>query len=141
MDFAPYQSSPPEHSRVASPDRGASPRASLDASRRAFSPPTQHGTAQSHPPLQHPQPQRLWANLDGQQSDWRADERAAYAAQSTSTMPGSYPMADVSEFDTSLGIRLDYEASFAYLALPPIGAIFLLIVERNSDFVRYVKHG
>ena len=46
----------------------------------------------------------------------------------------------LSEFDTSLGIRLDYEASFAYLALPPIGAIFLLIVERNSDFVRYVMH-
>jgi hypothetical protein len=44
----------------------------------------------------------------------------------------------ISEFDTSLGIRLDYEACLAYLAVPPIGAILLLILERNSDFVRYV---
>lgn len=136
MDFAPYQSSPPEHSRVASPERGASPRASLDATRRAFSPPIQRGTAQSPSNLQHPQPQRLWANLDDQRSHWDADERAASVGQSASAMPGSYPIAEVSEFDTSLSIRLDYEASLAYLALPPIGAIFLLIVERNSDFVR-----
>lgn len=44
----------------------------------------------------------------------------------------------MSEFDTSLGIRLDYEACLAYLALPPLGAIILLIVERKSDFVRWV---
>lgn len=50
-------------------------------------------------------------------------------------MPGAYP-AQVSEFDTSLGLRLDYEACLAYLALPPLGAILLLILERNSDYVR-----
>ena len=44
----------------------------------------------------------------------------------------------VSEFDTSLGIRLDYEACLAYLAVPPLGAILLLIVERKSDYVRWV---
>lgn len=43
----------------------------------------------------------------------------------------------MSEFDTSLGIRLDYEACLAYLALPPLGAIILLILERKSDFVRF----
>lgn len=53
-------------------------------------------------------------------------------------MPGAYP-ADVSEFDTSLGIRLDYEACMAYLFFPPLGAIFLLIMERNSDYVRSVR--
>ncbi|KAF5122159.1 hypothetical protein E5D57_012632 [Metarhizium anisopliae] len=52
-------------------------------------------------------------------------------------MPGSYPAAEISEFDTSLGLRLDYEACLAYLALPPLGAIALLILERNSDYVRY----
>jgi hypothetical protein len=51
-------------------------------------------------------------------------------------MPGAYPAAEVSEFDTSLGVRLDYEASLAYLAFPPVGAIALLILERNSDYVR-----
>jgi len=39
-------------------------------------------------------------------------------------------------FDTSLGLRLDYEACLAYLALPPLGAIILLILERKSDYVR-----
>lgn len=42
----------------------------------------------------------------------------------------------VSEFDTSLGLRLDYEACLAYLAVPPLGAILLLILERKSDYVR-----
>ncbi|UKZ61728.1 uncharacterized protein TrAtP1_002985 [Trichoderma atroviride] len=51
-------------------------------------------------------------------------------------MPGAYP-AEISEFDTSLGLRLDYEASLAYLAFPPIGAVILLILERNSDYVRF----
>jgi hypothetical protein len=44
----------------------------------------------------------------------------------------------VSEFDTSLGLRLDYEACLAYLVAPPLGAILLLILERKSDYVRYV---
>lgn len=52
-------------------------------------------------------------------------------------MPSAYPAAEVSEFDTSLGLRLDYEACLAYLAFPPIGAIVLLILERNSDYVRF----
>jgi hypothetical protein len=42
----------------------------------------------------------------------------------------------VSEFDTSLGLRLDYEACLAYMALPPLGGILLLILERKSDYVR-----
>ncbi|KAH7144091.1 hypothetical protein EDB81DRAFT_857476 [Dactylonectria macrodidyma] len=128
MDFAPYQSSPPEHGRVASPEY-ASPRHSYDA-RRSFSP------VASPPPLQHPQPQRGWGGFDGQGGVWGAgaDTRAFGAS---STMPGAYPSAEVSEFDTSLGMRLDYEACLAYLAFPPIGAIVLLILERNSDYVRF----
>lgn len=136
MNFAPYQSSPPEHGRV-SPDRGASPRASLDATIRTFTPVKVNPT-QSPPPLQHPQPQRSWNGLDGRSNGWGADERAAAMSSTTSAMPGAFPIAEVSEFDTSLGIRLDYEASLAYLAIPPIGSIVLLILERNSDFVRYL---
>ncbi|KAH7310403.1 hypothetical protein B0I35DRAFT_72883 [Stachybotrys elegans] len=134
MDFAPYQSSPPEHSRVASPERGhgfISPRASLEA-RRPFSPAT------SPPPIQHPQPQRGWSGFDGQTSGWgvNASSSSPFGANST-PMPGAYPAAEISEFDTSLGLRLDYEACLAYLAFPPFGAIILLILERNSDYVRF----
>lgn len=135
MDFAPYQSSPPEHTRIASPDynfNAASPRASTDAARqtaRPFSP------AQSPPPLQHPQPQRGWTGFDGQGgTEWTSGA----AGNSAANVPGAYPAAEVNEFNTSLGLRLDYEACLAYLALPPLGAIVLLILERNSDFVRYV---
>jgi hypothetical protein len=128
MDFAPYQSSPPEHSRVASPDfNTSSPRHSHDAaSRRPFSP----NNARSPPPLQHPQPQRTWAGLDGQTSGWPG------ATVAGRNVTDTYPVAEVSEFDTSLGLRLDYEACLAYVALPPLGAIILLIFERNSDYVR-----
>ncbi|KAH6880165.1 hypothetical protein B0T10DRAFT_609754 [Thelonectria olida] len=128
MNFAPYQSSPPEHSRVASPEY-ASPRHSYDA-RRSFSP------VASPPPLQHPQPQRGWGGFDGQSSGWAVGEETRAFGGASSAMPGSYPV-EVSEFDTSLGMRLDYEACLAYLAFPPIGAIVLLILERNSDYVRF----
>lgn len=131
MDFAPYQSSPPEHSRVASPV--TSPRASHDA-RGSFSP-------VASPPLQHPQPQRGWTGFDGQTSDWAATSPDTRVLGSSNPMPGAYPAVEISEFDTSLGMRLDYEACLAYLALPPLGAIILLILERKSDYVRYVTLG
>ncbi|KLU83942.1 hypothetical protein MAPG_02991 [Magnaporthiopsis poae ATCC 64411] len=122
MDFAPYQSSPPEHTR--SPVD--SPRTSLE--RRPWSPlragsgpgannnnynNQRNDSAASPPPLQHPQPRRQCAG------PWGDREGA------------------MSEFDTSLGIRLDYEACLAYLAFPPLGAILLLILERKSDYVRF----
>ncbi|CAM1507389.1 Fc.00g070300.m01.CDS01 [Cosmosporella sp. VM-42] len=129
MDFAPYQSSPPEHSRVASPENAASPRHSYEA-RRPFSP------VKSPPPLQHPQPHRGWTGFDGQGSSWAAGGADNRVFAAPNPMPGAYP-AEVSEFDTSLGMRLDYEACLAYLVFPPLGAIILLILERNSDYVRF----
>lgn len=40
-------------------------------------------------------------------------------------------------FDTSLPIRIDYEAMLAYLLLPPAGGVLLLLLEHKSDYVRY----
>ncbi|OGM39254.1 hypothetical protein ABOM_012065 [Aspergillus bombycis] len=40
-------------------------------------------------------------------------------------------------FDTSLPIRMDFEAMLAYLLLPPAGGVFLLLVEHKSDYVRF----
>jgi hypothetical protein len=132
MDFAPYQSSPPEHARVLSP----SPRASWESQK-----PRRYSVA-SPPPLQHPQPQRAWSG-DGIRSP-PADARYQVSPATQPRHSEDYfggggdreREAMVSEFDTSLGIRLDYEACLAYLALPPVGAIALLIVERKSDYVR-----
>lgn len=47
-------------------------------------------------------------------------------------------MGRLNEFETSLPIRLDYEACLAYLLLPPAGGVLLLVVEHKSDYVRYV---
>ncbi|KAM7214495.1 hypothetical protein V8F06_010129 [Rhypophila decipiens] len=133
MDFAPYQSSPPEHGRVMSPPQvdgaNASPRTSYDA-RRSYSPQYQQRPSQfSPPPLQHPQPQRAWSG-DGIRSP---------VAQGMGDYFNSLGAREgmVSEFDTTLGLRLDYEACLAYLAFPPIGSILLLIFERKSDYVRF----
>ena len=165
MDFAPYQASPPEHNRPFSPPTAsnpASPRASLD-NRRAFSP-SQYGQPQyqyqyqqqqpqrgfaSPPPLQHPQPQRSWqsSGLPGAYpSNYGPDslEEGGIGVGvdggggGGAGIGGYYHHRDgVSEFATSLGVRLDYEAALAYLAFPPLGAILLLILERNSDYVRF----
>ena len=40
-------------------------------------------------------------------------------------------------FQTSLHLRLDYEAMLAYLLLPPAGSVLLLIMEHKSDYVRF----
>ncbi|TID24819.1 Serine/threonine-protein kinase prp4 [Venturia nashicola] len=40
-------------------------------------------------------------------------------------------------FETRLGIRVDWEACLAYLALPPVGGVLLLILEHKSDYVRF----
>lgn len=172
MDFAPYQSSPPEHARSPTHSTTASPRTSLDTNRRAgaYSPATgyhyQHRQATiSPPPLQHPQPQRAWSGegVGRYQSPLAAPGNATSAADLNGSAggdgnagSGGSPwggrgggMGDyfsslgaregmVSEFDTSLGLRLDYEACLAYLVAPPLGAILLLILERKSDYVRYV---
>jgi hypothetical protein len=39
-------------------------------------------------------------------------------------------------FQTSLPLRLDYEAMLAYLLLPPAGPVLLLLIEHKSDYVR-----
>jgi hypothetical protein len=43
---------------------------------------------------------------------------------------------NLNEFETSLPIRLDYEACLAYLLLPPAGGVLLLVMEQKSDYVR-----
>jgi len=157
MDFAPYQSSPPEHSRPFSPgnnDGVSSPRASWESSR------PRRVSVASPPPLQHPQPQRAWSGdgirspvgggvgggggAGGYQEVSPNVDAAHGGGGGAAGVMGDYFGAlgaregMVSEFDTSLGLRLDYEACLAYLALPPLGPILLLVLERKSDYVRWV---
>ncbi|KAI0509297.1 hypothetical protein F5B22DRAFT_359677 [Xylaria bambusicola] len=140
MDFAPYQSSPPENNRPFSPPIGegaTSPRASLDQ-RRSFSPSQRNFAAYSPPPLHHPQPQRSWQPEYASEDGFGNGIGVGMGAGAGGGGIGLGGNGDfVSEFDTSLGLRLDYEAVLAYIGLPPLGAIILLILERKSDYVRF----
>ncbi|KAK8029831.1 hypothetical protein PG993_011122 [Apiospora rasikravindrae] len=139
MSILPAGAQPP---LVASPNDGvplASPRGSYDYPRRP-------NNMASPPPLQHPQPQRQWGSslptADRYNNNTSRGLEAGFGnspATVTTSGGGGYMSAGagVSEFDTSLGVRLDYEAAAAYLAGPPVGAILLLILERSSDYVRF----
>jgi uncharacterized membrane protein len=43
----------------------------------------------------------------------------------------------LNEFETSLPLRMDFEACLAYLLLPPAGGVLLLVLEQKSDYVRF----
>lgn len=97
----------------------------------------------SPPPLQHPQPQRQWSGGMPSPSYYQNAVSPPVAARGFGGSGGDgyfglgRERETINEFDTSLGLRLDYEACLAYLALPPLGAIVLLILERKSDYVRF----
>ena len=120
MDFAPYQDTDP-------------------ASTRALSPPPDRTLSPKRNP-QFPHPNR--PNNDPFSSS------SLPAPSSFNDGPGGGSgfgardiesgRLDVNLFETSLPLRLDYEAMLAYLLLPPAGGVFLLVVEHKSDYVRYV---
>ena len=133
MDFAPYQDTDPERTRALSPPPPGN---------RALSP-------NSRPVARSPGPQDN-ANRDPFQSstlpapsyyndeyDPRADTRG-FGGRVGDVEAGRAGV-DVNLFETSLPLRLDYEAMLAYLLLPPVGGVLLLIVEHKSDYVRCVQ--
>lgn len=119
MDFAPYQDVSPETHRALSPP----PRPSLDApGRRSFSPGFRRPSPipSPSPPIQNNSYiPNIAANLE-----------SGFGGG------GSGRAGRLNEFETSLPIRLDYEACMAYLVLPPLGGVLLLVLERKSDYVR-----
>ncbi|KAI5858520.1 hypothetical protein BZA05DRAFT_381501 [Tricharina praecox] len=107
MDFAPYQSESPDTSRR-----------SLNLN-RPLSPPAASNPSYSPlnlPPTTGPPPLLPTHNQSG---GWAS-------ARDT-----------INQFETSLPIRLDWEAVMAYVLLPPAGGVLLLITEHKSDYVRF----
>ncbi|GAB7345761.1 hypothetical protein MBLNU457_4029t2 [Dothideomycetes sp. NU457] len=124
MNFAPYQSSPPENTRVATPP----PRTSTASPNTHYTKP-QPSIADTSDPwgaARLPSPDQYndneYTDLEGQGQ-----------GQSRSFL-GAAPATDV--FATSLGFRMEIEACLAYLMLPPAGGVILLIFEHKSDYVR-----
>lgn len=119
MDFAPYQDQSPETNRALSPP---------PEGRRSFSPGVRS------PPLQSPvnaPSSNPWAPIDSSTRAFGSD-----GAGITSSGDVESGRGRLNEFETSLPIRLDYEACLAYLLLPPAGAVLLLVMEHKSDYVR-----
>jgi hypothetical protein len=119
MDFAPYQDTSPETARTLSPP--PTDRRSSSFSPRVRSP------APLSPPLQGPsRGANPWAPISGPSAQGIGNVNNLEAGRGR-----------LDEFETSLPIRLDYEACLAYLLLPPAGGVLLLVLEHKSDYVRY----
>ncbi|KAF3938016.1 hypothetical protein ABW19_dt0209547 [Dactylella cylindrospora] len=112
-DWAPYQSTDPEAQR--STLRSPPPGASLLSPRYDSSHSNPWGESRSYSPSNVIQPEN--------------------AGPSTGGFGGNREF--VNQFDTSLPLRMDVEAALAYLVLPPAGGVVLLLLEHNSDYVRF----
>ncbi len=121
MDFAPYQSESPETSRALSPPA----RGSLEG-RRSFSPPTRRSFSPALPGANTNTP-----------NPWVAPTAGGFGNGGTTNGDAEEGRGGrLNEFETSLPIRMDYEACLAYLLLPPAGGVLLLVLEQKSDYVR-----
>lgn len=130
MDFAPYQDASPETSRALSPPP-AEGRRSFSPSKRTLSP---NPNAIRSPPLASP------LNTPAPSSNpWIPSGGGGNGFGNTGGDLEGGREGRLNEFETSLPIRLDYEACLAYLLLPPAGGVLLLVLERKSDYVRYVS--
>lgn len=124
MNFAPYQETP--------------------EAARALSPPLTSPNRRSFSPFNGRTPSPIKANKS---SPWQAayypienvEDEGNGSAAGSRRGEGDVEAgrkARLSEFETSVPLRLDYEACLAYVALPPLGPALLLVVERKSDYVR-----
>ena len=124
MDFAPYQDTAPESTRTLSPPRNRTSSPARNARPRPPNRPITDPFGTS--PLPEP-------------SHFSDEPRSNAGFGGGGNIQND--RLDVNLFETSLPLRLDYEAMLAYLLLPPAGGVFLLVVEHKSDYVRCVKLG
>lgn len=145
MDFAPYQDVSPETSRALSPPPIEEGRRSFSPSRRSFSPALGSPTKVVSPGAGV----GAWGAAASTAGNFGNDGHGgngyfgetgngggngAWGGNAGDAEAGR--IGRLNEFETSLPIRLDYEACLAYLLLPPAGGVLLLMFERKSDYVR-----
>ncbi|KAL8994306.1 MAG: hypothetical protein Q9169_005679 [Polycauliona sp. 2 TL-2023] len=121
MDFAPYQDTDPQTTRALSPPP---PQRSTSRSPNPKSPPPNRNTTDPFLASTLPAP-----------SHFTDEPRGDARGFGNTDLEGG--RSNINLFDTSLPLRLDYEAMLAYLLLPPAGGVFLLLVEHKSDYVRF----
>lgn len=134
MDFAPYQDTDPERTRALSPPPPGNRALSPNSRTAARSPPPPRN--QTRNPIQSstlPAP-----SYYNDEYVPRGDTRGFGGGGGRGDLEGRAGV-DVNLFETSLPLRLDHEAMLAYLLLPPVGGVILLIAEHKSDYVRYAS--
>jgi hypothetical protein len=130
-NFAPYQDVIPERERALSPSPTTSPRPERQAQRQQ-SQGKNIGTASvQSPTAEYYPPGAGWSNGDAGRDNGDVEEAGVRRGRG---FGGG--REDVDLFETRLGIRMDWEACLAYLALPPVGGVLLLVLEHKSDYVR-----
>lgn len=153
MNFAPYQSSPPESERAKSPPPLRSPPASPKPQRAQ---PTRNisSVADREDPWAAARNQRLPSPsqyADDDEDDEYTDLEGGgsrrpfyndYIGNAALEGGGNTALGGrggdmTSIFETSLGLHLGVEAALAYLLLPPAGGVVLLLFEHKSDYVRF----
>lgn len=142
MNFAPYQDESPEAERALSP-----PPPFADLSNNHSSQNQYHHQNQSPPYHNSAVPSSGgygYANHYQQQPQGQSSASWTTGFGNTSDPEGQRHhyrgyggRADLDAFETSLPLRVDYEAMLAYLLLPPAGGVILLLLEHKSDYVRF----
>jgi hypothetical protein len=132
-NFAPYQDVSPDITRSFSPPprspppKSPSPRVQVVHQNitRAISPPTSPSYQNNQDYINFPSNDHV--------------DRASHASSREGGGPFWSSRSGIDLYETSLGIRLDWEACLAYLGLPPAGPALLLMFEHRSDYVRWVE--
>jgi len=139
MNFAPYQSSPPESTRTSPPPARSNTTSPPAPSRPQQQPRQISSIAANSDPWAAarglPDPNDFAGDDDRYQDLEGGRTGTRWAGGGGAGSEGSTP-TDV--FETSLGFRMEVAACLAYLLLPPAGGVILLIFEHKSDYVRYV---
>jgi len=135
MNFAPYQSSPPESTRALSPP--------LRSPTNSPKPSQQYRPSQSRQISSIADNTDPWAAARGQRlpspSQYQDLEGGPQDSRTLGARGGNgeyFSGRGTDVFETSLGVRMEIEACLAYLVLPPAGGVILLILEHKSDYVR-----
>ncbi|KAL2355452.1 hypothetical protein BJ546DRAFT_688864 [Cryomyces antarcticus] len=156
MNFAPYQDESPDANRTLSPPPSrASPRSPRPGGVSKAS--TTDPWAAARPPNTLPSPDD-YADLEG--GDGEEDPHGGLDPHSNNYGNGNGNSnsndgagltggvagmrgyggsrnRNMDAFETSLPLRMDWEACAAYLLLPPAGGVLLLLLEHKSDYVRF----
>jgi hypothetical protein len=125
MNFAPYQDESPEVERALSPplpDNLARNKSPIYDNHDARSPPPVTSSSSANP---------FGAN------GYSINASGGFG-NTGNDIESHGGRVNLGAFDTSLPLRMDYEAMLAYLALPPAGGVLLLLFEHKSDYVRSV---